>query len=264
MLYYPQLTSGTLSQFPVGRAMQVRTIANQMPGGGSIRAADSGAGAIRWQLHYAGLTDIEWSAIDQLFESCEGRLNRFTFLDPTDNLLMWSQDWTQKAWSPDPLIAVATGVQDPLGGTAGMQVTNNAQTSQRVMQTTSGPSWFQYCLSLFLRSDAACVVQLVISTSGHESLSPFTVGPSWTRVAASTALSVAQDGVSFGIQLSAGVRIYAFGAQAEAQPAASPYKRTTDLAGVYANARFDTDSLSRSNDGLNQNSCVVSLVSNLS
>ena len=264
MLYYPQLASGTLSQFPVGRAMQLRTITNQMLGGDNVRAADPGAGAIRWQLQYGGLTDAEWASIDQLFEAVEGRLNTFTFLDPTDNLLLWSEDWTQKAWSPDPLISMGTGLQGPFGGSNAMEITNNAQATQRVMQATAGPSWFQYCFSVFLRSNVPCAVQQVISTTGQDWTNPVNVGPTWSRVTASTSLSTTQDGVSFGIQLPAGVRVYAFGGQAEAQPGAGPYKKTTDLAGVYSSARFDSDALSRTTDAPNQNSTVIKLVSNLS
>jgi hypothetical protein len=263
MLYYPQLTSGSVSQFPVGRAMQLRTLTNQMPGGDNIRAVDTGAGAIRWQLKYTGLTDAEWSAIDQLFEAAEGQLATFTFLDPTDNLLLWSEDWTQSVWSADPLIALATGIGDPLGANNAMQVTNSAQVAQRVLQTTAGPSPFQYCFSVYLRSDAACVVDLVISTTGQDVTSPASVGTAWTRMLASVALSVTQNQVSFGIQLPAGVRVYAFGAQAEAQPGAGLYKRTTDLAGLYSSARFDSDTLSRTSDAVNQNSGVVNLMSNL-
>ncbi|HTS47128.1 MAG TPA: DUF2460 domain-containing protein [Bryobacteraceae bacterium] len=264
MLYYPQLATGSLSQFPVDRTMQLRTITNQMLGGDNIRASDTGAGAVRWQLQYQGLTDAEWESIDQLFEAVEGKLGTFTFLDPTDNLLLWSEEWAQKAWSPDPLIAMGTGVQDPFGDSNAMQITNNAQTTQRVMQATAGPSWFQYCFSVFLRSDAPCVVQLVVSTTGQDWTSPVNVGPNWTRMAAGTSLSEIQDGVSFGIQLPAGFRIYAFGAQAEAQRGAGPYKKTTDLAGVYSNARFDSDSLSRTTNAPNQNSTVVRLMSSLS
>lgn len=264
MLYYPQLATGSLSQFPVGRITQLRTITNQTLGGDNIRASDTGAGAVRWQLQYQGLTDAEWALIDQLFKTVEGQLSTFTFLDPTDNLLLWSEDWTQQPWRPDPLIAIGTGVQDPFGGSNAMQITNNAQTTQRVMQATAGPSWFQYCFSVFLRSDVPCVVQLMVSTTGEDWTSSVNVGPNWTRMAAGASLSATQNGVSFGIQLPAGFRVSAFGAQAEAQPGAGPYKKTTDLAGVYSNARFDSDTLSRTTDAPNQNSGVIKLISSLS
>ena len=263
MLYYPQLATGSVSQYPIGRAMELRTISNQMPGGDSIRAADPGAAVVRWQLEYGDLTDAEWTSIYQLFSAVEGQLGTFTFLDPTDNLLLWSEDWTQKVWSADPLIAVGNGVADPMGGSNGMRITNNAQTTQRIMQATAGPSWFQYSFSVFLKSDVSCTVQLVLSAAGQDWLDPVNVGTNWGRLACSTALSTTQDGVTFGVQLPAGVRIYAFGAQVEPQPGPGPYKRTTDLGGVYASTRFNSDTLLRTTLGPNQNSTVVKLVSNL-
>jgi hypothetical protein len=263
MLYYPQLTSGSVSQFPVGRHSGTRTVLNELPSGDSIRMADAGAATIRWQLQYAGLTDDEWSATEQLFEASEGRLNTFTFLDPTDNLLLWSEDWTKPAWSADPLMQVVVGITDPVGGTGAVQLTNTAQAAQRMMQTIGGASWFQYCFSLRLRCDAACTVQLVMSAGGQESKSAMVLGPAWTAAVKAGSLSSRQDGISFGLELPAGARIEAFGAQVEAQPAAGQYKKTTDRAGVYARTRFDADSLAVTTEAANQNSGLVSLVSNV-
>lgn len=225
--------------------------------------SDPGGAVVRWQLQYSDLADGEWAPIEQLFEAVQGRLTTFTFLDPLDNLLMWSEDWTKPGWSADALLDVSAGVADPLGGTSAMRLTNTAETTQRIMQAIAGASWFRYCCSFYLRSDTAATVQIVSSTAGEESLEAVLVGSSWTRVVMSDSLTLHEDGISFGLQLPAGARVYAFGAQAEPQPAAGYYKRTTDRAGVYSHARFDSDSLTLTTDAPNQNSCVVSVVSNL-
>lgn len=115
MLYYPQLTAGALSQFPVTRSTNMRTISNQLASGFTIRMSDTGYQKVQWRLRYSSLTDGERSAIESLFEASEGQLNTFTFLDPTDNLLMWSEDWTQMVWTADPLLQVTGGVPDALG-----------------------------------------------------------------------------------------------------------------------------------------------------
>ena len=83
------------------------------------------------------------------------------------------------------------------------------------------------------------------------------------RAVASGRLAIVQDGIGFGVQLPAGARIDAFGAQVEAQIAPSQYKKTIDRGGVYPKARFDSDSLALSTNAPNQNSGSVSLVSNL-
>jgi hypothetical protein len=263
MLYYPQLSTGVVSQFPVNRRTTLRTITNTLLSGDSIRMSDPGSAVVSWQLQYSNLTDDEWSSLEQLFAATEGKLTTFTFLDPMDNLLMWSEDWTNAVWTADPLLHVSTGIADPLGGTGAVQLTNTAQTAQRIVQSIAGASWFQYCCSIYLRSAAPSTVQMVLSATGQESLTQVSVTSSWTRAIKADSLSLQEDGISFGLQLPAGTSIVAFGAQAEPQPAAGYYKKTTDLAGVYPNTRFDSDSLTQTTDAPNQNSCAVSLVSNL-
>ena len=126
MLYYPQLTTGAVCQLPVTQRTSIRTVSNELAGGDTIRMADPNYEIKRWQLQYSGLTDGEWASIEQLFEATEGRLATFTFLDPTDNLLMWSEDWTKTVWTADPLLQLVNGIPDPVGASNAMQLTNTA------------------------------------------------------------------------------------------------------------------------------------------
>ena len=263
MLYYPQLSSGAVSQLPVSQRATIRTVSNEMLGGDTIRMADPNDGSMRWQLQYSGLTDAEWGSIEQLFEAAEGRLTTFTFLDPTDNLFMWSEDWTNSVWAADPLLQLVSGMQDPLGATNAVQLTNTAQTTQRIIQNIAGASWFQYCFSVYVRSDVSAVVQMVASAGGQDSLTAVSTGPAWTRVVASGRLAIVQDGLAFGIELPAGVSIQAFGVQVEAQSAAGEYKKTVDLGGVYPRTRFDSDALTLNTNAPNQNAGTISLYSSL-
>jgi len=263
MLYYPQLTTGSVAQFPVSRTVNLRTVANQLPSGFTIRMADTGAQKVQWRLVYADLTDGERSSIESLFEAAEGQLNTFTFLDPTGNLLMWSEDWTQSVWTPDPLLQVTSGVADPLGGSAAMQLTNTGQTTQQIIQNTSGPSSFVYCYSVYVRSSVPATIQLVVAATGQVASTAITTGASWTRVTTSGSLSVQQDNVSFGVQLPAGVQVDAFGAKVEAQPGAGLYKKTIDLGGIYSSTRFSSDLLAVTATAPNQHSCQIGLISNL-
>ena len=263
MLYFPQLIGGSVSQYPVSRSTSVRTVSNGLLGGDAIRMADAPAAMVRWQLTYANLTDQETQAINQLFAASEGQLNTFTFLDPIDNLLTWTEDWTKPAWAADPLLMVTVGQNDPAGGTGAIQLTNTAQAVQQLSQKLAVASWFQYCFSVYLRSDAPCSVQLFASCTGQQRAQAANVGPSWSRIVLSGALTDQTDGVAFGVSLPAGVRIYAYGAQAEAQPSPGPYKRATDRAGVYAKTRFAADSLSINADAVSQTSCRIDLLSSL-
>jgi len=263
VLYYPQLSTGAISQLPVGQRASIRTVSNEMLGGDTIRMADPNDGSMRWQLQYSGLTDVEWASIEQLFEAVEGRLNTFTFLDPTDNLFMWSENWTNSVWTADPLLQRVSGIQDPVGTTNAVQLTNTAQTTQRIMQDIAGASWFQYCFSVYVRSAVSAVVQMGASAGGQDSLTAVPTGPAWTRVVASGRLAIVQDGLAFGIELPAGVSIQAFGAQVEAQPAAGEYKKTFDVGGVYPRTRFESDALTLNTNAPNQNAGTISLYSSL-
>jgi len=241
----------------------MRTVSNELPGGDSIRMSDPGAAAVRWQLQYLALTDGERSAIEQLFEAAEGRLTMFTFLDPTDNLLMWSDDYTKSAWSVDPLLQLTAGILDPFGGNGATQITNTAQVAQSLTQSMEAASWFQYCLSAYLRCDSPSTISLIFSTAGHELRGSIPVTTAWTRAIKTGSIPSNQGGVSFRLELPAGVRVSVFGAQAEPQLAPGSYKKTLDRAGVYPRTRFDSDSLSVATDAPNQHSCRVSLVSSL-
>jgi hypothetical protein len=41
------------------------------------------------------MSDQELAALEALFQAVEGRLTPFTFLDPADNLLAWSEQQNQ-------------------------------------------------------------------------------------------------------------------------------------------------------------------------
>lgn len=241
----------------------MRTIANQLSSGFTIRMSDPGWQKVQWQLRYTGLTDGERESIENLFEAAEGQLNTFTFLDPMANLLAWSEDWTQALWSADPLLQVTGGIADPLGNSNAIQLTNTGGSNQQIVQNIAGPSAFQYCYSVYVRSSAPAIIQMVQTTTGQTSLAPVIAGASWVRVTTPVSLSAGQNGIGFGVQVPAGAQVEVFGAQVEAQPEAGLYKKTTNLGGVYTNTRFSTDLLSFAANAVNQHSCQVNLISNL-
>src|ERR1035438_7018753 len=90
MAAYPQLGSGALSQFPVQKTRRARTVVNQASDGSTIKLADPAGAVTEWQLRYTDLSDAEAAALRAFFDSAEGTLNGFTFLDPAGNLLAWS------------------------------------------------------------------------------------------------------------------------------------------------------------------------------
>lgn len=135
MLAFPQLATGTLTQYPVQKRHWMRTIINTLSDGNSIKLADPCGQLTEWQLHYTGLSDSEASALEAFFESTEGGLRTFTFLDPTANLFAWSGQLDHAGWTKGPLLSLAGGLPDPMGGTNAWHISNAGGAAQRLSQT---------------------------------------------------------------------------------------------------------------------------------
>src|SRR5580658_10401293 len=117
MLVFPQLGTGASALYPLTRSSIQRTAVNTLSDGSTIVFTDPNAAANAWEMHASGLTAAEWNAIEALFQAASGSWQTFTFLDPTGNLLLQSEDFGASAWTNGPLLALTTGVADPLGTT---------------------------------------------------------------------------------------------------------------------------------------------------
>jgi len=251
---FPQLTTGAYSQFPVGKQRRTRTVTNTAADGSSIKLADPNGALTEWQLRYEGLSDTELSSLQQFFMVSEGSLNGFTFLDPTGNLLAWSEDLTNAVWGPGPFLAIGGAVADPLGGTNAFQLTNSGEGAQNVSQTLNVPTGYIYSLSIYVRAAQATAVTLLF---GSHSVGA-TAGPNWSRISFSGSGDPAAASILVGIELPPGV-IDVFGPQVEAQPTPSAYQMST-TGGVYADARFGDDTLSFTTTDVNRHSATVNIV----
>ncbi|MFN7995901.1 MAG: hypothetical protein U0Q18_19980 [Bryobacteraceae bacterium] len=256
MIYFPQLGSGATGQFPIRRRRITRTVQNRSIEGQSFKLVDAGAAITEWHLSYEDLSDQELAAIESLFQACEGRLGAFTFIDPTDNLLTWSESQNQAAWQKDPLLVVSGNIAGPLSGAGAFQITNTGAALQALQQYAAVPSSLVYCFSVYARSDASSRLWL-IRGSVSESVP---IGPDWTRISTSGQWQNANGSIGFGMAIDPGSSIQIFGCQAEAQPGASPYRKTSNLGGVYQNARFRDDVLRITTVGPNRHNCELDIV----
>lgn len=256
MIYFPQLSSGATGQFPITRQRAARTVVNQSCQGYQVKLADPGAAMTEWHLSFEEMSDQELAALEALFQAVEGRLTPFTFLDPADNLLAWSEEQNQAAWQADPLLALTSGLADPLGGTGAYQVSNPAAATLMLQQLINAPASLNYCLSLYARSDECTRLWLV---RGSES-DARAISPAWTRLTSAGQVQSTADTISFGIALDPSTAVDIFGMQVEAQTAASPYKKTAETGGVYPNARFRDDTLTITTVGPSRHSCELDIV----
>ena len=258
MLVYPQLASGALTQFPAQKRRNPRTVVNALADGRSIKLADPPGELTEWQLQYAGLSDQEASALEQFFESTEGSLGVFTFLDPTANLFAWSDHLDHSGWTKGPLLTVAGNVADPTGGANGWHLSNTGAGAQSLSQTLEAPGGYLYCLSLYAKSATAGLTVTLLRGSARVDQM---LGAEWKRLTfAGTGDALAQT-IDFGIEVPAGGSLDVYGMQVEPQAAPSPYKPST-TGGVYANAWFRDDFLVVTATDVNRHSATVNIHAN--
>ncbi|MBM3745341.1 MAG: hypothetical protein FJW34_06050 [Acidobacteria bacterium] len=257
MLYFPQLANGAGGQFPIKRRAVRRTLVNTCVDGTTVKLADAGASSVEWELGLTGLTVEEWGRLAALLAAVEGRRAGFTFLDPTDNLLVWSEDLSQAAWVKEAGVELTPGMADPLGTARATRIANTGGTTLTLQQTLAAPGGYQYCFSLWARSAAAGDLWLFRSSGAGTVRKEFRTLRAWSRLVHSSKIQDASETVSFGLEVNAGQTAEVFGLQVEAQPGASMYKKTASRGGVYAEAFFQDDVLTLTSEGAGENSGIV-------
>lgn len=256
MLVYPQLTSGALTQFPIQKSHGLRTVINGLADGSQIKLADPSGETTEWQLQYTDLSDEEASALEAFFESTEGSLNVFTFLDPTANLLAWSDHLNHAEWTKDPLLTVTSGVADPAGGANGWHMANSGEAAQNLSQVLEAPGGYLYCLSVYVKADAADAQVTLFRDSASAN---FAAGSEWRRLTFSGSGNASAEAIEFGIGIPAGDAVDIYGMQVEPQVAASTYKPSI-LGGIYPTAWFREDFLAMTATGVNRHSATVNIL----
>lgn len=261
MLVFPQLGAGASGQYPVGKEVRRRSVADESPEGFRNSYRDSDFAETEWELTLQGLTAAEWSAIEDLFRSVRGRLHPFTFLDPLANLIRSSEDFAGTYWTRDPLLEVTPGFVDPGEGATASRMTNTGQAWQGMRQRLVAPAAFQYCFSLFVRSEGGSPVWLGCRSGATETGRWMETGSAWRRCFWSGRAGTSGDEVDFEVRLESGGSAVIWGAQVEAQGQPSEYQRTTDRGGVYAETRFASDSLSMASARAGEHGARLRLIS---
>ena len=243
MLVFPQLTTGAVALYPVTRQSALRTVVNTLSDGSTVIYSDPDAAQTMWEIQAKGLTTAEWNSIEALFDAVAGQWQNFTLLDPAGNLFANSELLSAGSWTNGALISLTAGIGDPLGTTRATRVVNTGIAAEAVAQALSVPGNYRYCLSTWAKTIGGSSVTLTASTTGGNVSTTFPLTTSWQRISIPVNLAQSTTSVTFGAQLAAGATVDLFGMQVEAQLAPSDYKMTGTNGGVYASARFATDSL---------------------
>src|SRR5436305_13849001 len=183
-LYFPQLNTGAIAHYPVRSTLATRTVANILPGGDMFLYPDEGANRKIWSWEYAGLTFDEAAVLQGFFNTCDGPLRPFTFLDPVGNLLASNSSFRAPAWQ---LSAAATFTGDPPGPFSNSAVTlvNRGQAVQDIWQTLPVPANYIYCFSMYVTSSMRQSVTLFRRSKHSEATVSCDALPNWTRICTS-------------------------------------------------------------------------------
>lgn len=242
-LYYPQLSSGAIAQYPIRKMQIARTIKNVLPDGSMILMSDPDGAQLVWQLAYTELSVADVNALQAHFNACVGPFHAFTFIDPTDNMLVSSSDIRLSPWVNSNLIAIGDGIGDPVGGTDAFEATNTGQTNQQITQLLQVPAGYQYCFSVYAMSNEPTEITLIFEGPSSQKASNFAIGPAWSRTIFSSQLGDPGVGLTVAISLAPGQQVQLYGPQLEAQVVPSSYQATQASGGVYANAHWAMDQL---------------------
>ena len=252
MLHFPQLSSGSVAQYPVTKSIEHRTVFNEAADGSVIRYCDADAVRTRWTLRLTGLSDAEKTGLEDLFAGAEGRLRPFVFVDPFANMLRWSEDLTQSLWLRDPLLQASEGRP--------VRLTNAGQTVQAVRQQVPAVAGWRYCLSALVRSTASTEVTLRISTVDGAFENRSVADSEWRRLFCSGSIDGTARELTVEMRVAAGAAVDVAELQLEAQPMPSPYKPSGGLGGVHDSTRFDQDTIEFTTYGPDNHETVLRLV----
>lgn len=218
------------------------------PLSGSVQTVDL-PGA-RWTLamRFPHLYDPDRAAMEAFLAQLRGQANTFTVHDfarptprgaaltvvPTLNRLLWSNQFSNAAWYNTGVTVTADATANPEG------TANDADQ----LAATSGTSFIgqniglfapleTYTFSVYLRAAAPVTLSIFLIDSIGNTATVCNVTTAWqrfsvTRTIAAGATSMAVQ-IGGGTTFSTGETVFAWGAQVEFQPAATPFVLTTSL-----------------------------------
>jgi hypothetical protein len=260
MLFFPQLSTEALVQYPIKKRIYRRAIRNMLVDGSSIEVADFRDNRIVWNLQYAGLSDEERSTFESFLTEVEGALHTFTFIEPGANLLRWSEDLGNSVWLLDPMMQISTLPTDVLGCPV-HRVMNAAQAEQTFGQLVTAPGFYRYCFSFHVRADVSCPIKSAIRCGGESVEATCTATQQWKRHFVTGTPGGASAPVRCDITAPAGAVLEVATLQFEAQTTPSAYQRTRGTGHVYPVTRFHEADVQFRANGVDDHAVRLELIS---
>jgi len=224
-LFFPQLSTGALAQYPITRTKSMHTVVNDMEDGSRISYFDPDGSTLIWDLSYAGLTQGEVNAMQSLFDACCGPLRAFTFIDPTANLL-------SPIWQHSSLIAEE-----------GAAYTNRSSSVLEISQTFAIPAGYQYCFSIVSSGANGGGGSLALIRRGPNSQQRDVFSLAQGQMVSSGALADSEASFTVAIELQPGQTLDLEQAQLEVQLSPSAFRPASNTGGIYPKAHWAMNEL---------------------
>jgi hypothetical protein len=228
------MTFPPIATYPLSREARYVTRLNRTADFTEYRAPDAATPRFAWDVDIGPVTDAEAAQVLSFYQTRGGGYESFAFLDPMDNLLLWSEDFSQAAWvkSLPANLSITPGVSDPFGENAAQTLANTAGTPNVVSQEVAAdPSGITFTASVWLKS-ATAPVTLRLAGGPSTTVTP---AATWTRFMARGAANP----LRFELEIPGGASVDVFGAQLVALPGPGNYVRTTTESGCHPACRFE-------------------------
>jgi hypothetical protein len=223
----------------------------------------------KFNLNYPSITDAEVAVLRAFMATTKGRYHAFRFLDPSGNLLKYSEDFSAMDWIKSG-ISYSPGQTDPFGGDGNLAslLTGSYSNSYLCAQigSSNGLSGFIINTSVWLKGNFPGQTVGLSLIDINNPTAPLrqnllSLSTSWARYSMNVLL---WDNTSYGVMLGgAGTwadSVYVYGFQVAPSKGECAYTRSPDNYGDHANVRFDTDTFTYQGIGPNQNSVSLPCV----
>ena len=267
MAVFPAINSGGVrAHYPNEVSFEHLTSVTNLPAGPRAAYAWRSEPLGRYTLNLKGLTDAETATIEAFFVSMQGRFGSFIYVDPTGNLLNYSEDFTQAVWTKACTVGASTA--DPFGGTAATLLVGDSSGNSFVSEAVAidpGVAGSLACFSVYLRAVSVAGPFNLTLTDGTTTVNQACTlqTGAWTRVSVPWTF-----GSSGGVTVKIGGgstwtgtnQIAVFGPMLGMTPGAEPYVKTPGCSALRLYCRFDQDAFDVNYQGPNNNNITLKIV----
>lgn len=263
--YFPQLgASAIIAQRPYATTAEFWTSRNDLSTGRRHAYANWDSPLLGFDVNYSVLTDAELTTLEAFFAAREGRLGEFTFLDPSGNLVAFSEAFSDASWTRTG-ITVGAAQADPFGGSLAFALASGVADGYlwTPVLPDGAATGFVLCGSVWVKAQSAGQNLRIGFTDGALALLGSTTHAlpqsKWVRIQHTITLGT-NDPIRFIIGGNSTwdlTTIHVFGAQVVPMRGTGGYAKSPGNYGLHAKCRFDTDDLTVRYVGPNHNAVRV-------